>query len=383
VQPPPVLGMDAIEEIEPMSTEVNYGPGINAHGLISEGFKYRWLGAAAQKLARYDARSVFNARFDSAESMFTQRALTYIATEVYPTLIPPLKARQFIPTAVKANPGASSYVWRKPTRTGMARLFAPGAALDLPVAGMFTEEINQYFYPVGTKLIYDYFELLAIGMALENGQPVDLVGEKLKAALEAVEKKLDIIAAFGTATPPTGYAIEVDADVGITGLLNSTLASVYQTPNGALNSKAWSSKTADEVLADLSGIVAAQRATTFEVHAPDTIILPIAQFQSILSRRLSDVSGESILSYFLRTQREAGQPIDVYPWMYCQGAGSSSSDLMVAFKRDPRMVQHTLNMDATPLEPTKAGLETTQPVVARTAGVILFYPLSVTYGSHI
>jgi hypothetical protein len=288
-----------------------------------------------------------------------------------------------VPTQVKANPGAEFYTWQKMTRTGIARLFAPGAALDLPVVGLMVEQVPQQFYPLGVKLMYNYFELLAVGMALENGQPVDLVGEKMKAALEAVEKKLDLVAAFGTASPPNSYGVEVDADVGLLGLLNSTLASTYTIATGAVNSKLWSQKTGDEVLADLGGIIAAQRATTFEVHTPDTILLPISQYESIAFRRLSDISQDTILSFFLKTQREAGRNIQVHPWMYNAGAGATSTDRMVAFKRDPAMLQHVLAMDATPLEASKHGLETIQPVVAKTCGTILHYPLSVTYGDGI
>ncbi len=361
-----------------MSTEK-----FDATGLVSEDFRYQWLARAGQSLRRLDSRGQFGARYDAAETVFTQRALTYLSSEVFPTLIPPLKARMFVPTAVKANPGATSYVWRKPTRTGIARVFATGCALDAPVVGMTMEEITEHFYTVASQLTYNYFELLAVGMALENGQPVDLVGEKLKAALEANEKRLDLIAAFGTATPPNSYGPEVDADLGITGLLNNGSSSVYATPAGAFGSKTWALKTADEVLADLFGIVSYQRSSTYEVHAPDTIVMPIAEFQSIVGRRLSDVSGESILSFFMRTQREAGQPIDVYPWMYCAGAGLATSDMMIAYKRDPRMLQHILSMDNTPIAPSTVGLETNQIVASRTAGLVLQYPLSTTTASYI
>src|SRR5258708_1499469 len=123
---------------------------IDVRGLISESAKYGWLARAGQQLQRFDAVRGFQARHDAAETAFTLRALAHIATEVFPTLIPPLKARQFIPTQVKANPGAEFYIWRKPTRTGIARLFAPGSALDLPVVGLFMVELPHRFYPVGT-----------------------------------------------------------------------------------------------------------------------------------------------------------------------------------------------------------------------------------------
>lgn len=362
-----------------MSTET-----IRVNGLVDAQFRDAWLYRVGIANGRFDAASAqYKARFDASESIFTQRALAYLESKVFPTLIPPIKAREFVPTQVKANQGAEFYVWQKLTRTGIARLFAPGAALDLPVAGFMVEQVPQRFYPVGVKLMYNYFELLAVGMALENGQPVDLVGEKMKAALEAVEKKLDLIAAFGTATPPASYGVEVDADPGLLGILNQTLASTYTTPTGASGSKTWAGKTGDEVLADLFGIRAAQRSTTFEVHDGDTLLMPILQYDDIASRRLSDISQETILSFFIRTQKEIGRPIEVHPWQYNAGAGSSSSDRMVLFKRDPAMLQHVLAMDATPLEASKNGLVTEQPVVAKTAGLVLHYPLSVTYGDFI
>lgn len=135
-----------------MSTEI-----VSMRGMVSPEFRSQWLARGGGQLQRLDAQGVFKARHDAAEVAFTQRALTYIATEVFPTLIPPLKARQFIPTAAKADPGAEFYVWRRPTRTGIARLFAPGAALDLPPVGLFVDEVSSRFYPVGCELRYDYF----------------------------------------------------------------------------------------------------------------------------------------------------------------------------------------------------------------------------------
>lgn len=359
---------------------------IRIDGLIRPSFRDMWLARAGSSLGggRLDSRTgEYRARFDAGETAFTQRALTFIDKEIFATLIPPLEARTFIPTQVKGNPGDETYLWRRITRVGMARLFAPGAALDLPRASMLTEEITQRYYPVGVKIVYSYFELLAVGAALANGQPVDLVGESMRAALEAVEKKLDILAAFGTAAPPTGFSLEVEADIGLTGLLNNPNATVYTIPPGQSGFTQWALKTPDEILLDLNGIVGGQVASTYKVHRPDTIIVPISEFEVQLQRRMSDVSGETVLSFFVRTRREAGHTITVLSWMYAAGAGSGPSDLMVAYKRDPRMFEHILAMDATPLQATTNGLETTQPVVAKSGGVVMRYPLSVSVASGI
>jgi len=355
----------------------------NVKGLIPGYARDRWLATAAAKIGadRFDsAAGKWRPRYDSAETGLTTMALTFIDKQVWETLLPPLKARLFIPTSKKGHPGDETYKWHKLTRIGVARLLAPGAGLDLPRANAYREEIYQRYYGIGVKIVYDYFELLAIGAAAANGQPFDLVGESMKAALEAIEKKLDLIAAFGTAAVITtaGFGLEVEADVGLTGLLNNANATAYTPATGAAGGTAWSTKTPDEVLADLNGIVGGQVSSTYEVHRPDTLIVPISQFETQLQRRMSDVSGETILSFFRRTRREAGHDVEVIPWQYAAGAGSGGIDIMCAYKREPRMLEHVLSMDATPLAATTQGLETTQAVIAKTAGVVLHYPLSVS-----
>ena len=351
-------------------------------GLVQPHFVDRWTRQVGTAMGRFDSkRGVFQARNDNAESAFTERALAEIDKQIYATLIPPLEARTFIPTAVKAHPGAETYIWRKVTRKGIARLVT-GTSMDLPRASMFTDEIQQKFYTLGVKIVYNYFELLAIGMALANGQGVDLIGESMRAAMEAIEKKLDYVAAFGTALV-SNFTSEVEADVGLTGLLNNVNATAYTIPPGASGLTAWSGKMPDEVLADLNGIVGGQIASTYKVHSPDTVIVPISQMETQLTRRMSDISNTTILEVFLNPRKAMGQPVNVGSWMYATGSGPGSSDLIVAYKRDPRMLEHILSMDASPLPATTAGLETTQPVVARTAGLVTRYPLSQSVGSGI
>jgi len=360
-------------------------------GLIPPGLRETWVLRAAQMIAgagggsRLDARGVFVPRghMDAAESAYITLALTHIVEELFPTLIPPLKARKFVPTTIEGDPGNQSYRWLRPTRTGIAR-FAAAPMADLPVVGAYIDEINVPYYMVGAKVLYDYFELLAIGAAKKNGQTFDGIKEKLIAALEANEKKLDLIAAFGSATPPNSYGVEVDADVGMTGLLNNAYMSSYTIPAGASGSKAWANKTADEVLADLYGIVAAMEATTYEVHVPNMMLMPIAQYQAIASRKVSETgNAETILAYFVRTRREISRPIEVNPWMYNQGAGAAGADRLLIYSNDTRMARHPLSVDKSTLPATQNGLVTEQVVYSKTPGFISFRPLSQMYGDGI
>ena len=53
---------------------------------------------------------------------------------------------------------------------------------------------------------------------------------------------------------------------------------------------------------------------------------------------------------------------------------------MIAFKRDPRMLRHMISMEATALPQQQEGLVITVPLIAKTAGVVAPYPLSIVRG---
>ena len=65
------------------------------------------------------------------------------------------------------------------------------------------------------------------------------------------------------------------------------------------------------------------------------------------------------------------------------GVGAGGTDVMIAYKRDPRMLEHVLAMDASPLPTYTQGMTTTQQFVAKTAGLILRYPLSSSIAAGI
>lgn len=320
----------------------------------------------------------YKPKFDAAESVFVERALLFVETETYNTLIPPLEGRKYVPTDNKSPAGAKTTSYKKYTRTGIARLMTERGQ-DLPNAGIFVNEYFHAFYPVGAAYQYNYLDLLAAAFSAENGgPPLNLDLELSTAAREAIEKKLDLIAAVGSGT--STFAAENEFDVGMLGLLNQPSATVYVIPNGEAGSPLWSSKTPDEVLADFVGIVAAAIANTFKVHVPDTILLPISQYENAAGRSMGDGRSDTILSYFQRTNPHIKE---IDSWMYLTGAGSGSTDRMVAYKKDPRMVRHMISLEFTQLPPQLVGMTYETACLAKTAGVISPYPLSINYGDGI
>jgi hypothetical protein len=336
------------------------------------------VSAAAQ--ARFDSTRAFvaqTARLDANESAFVARALLFVEAETYNTLLPPLEGRKFVPVDGSAHPGAKFTSYKQYTRTGVARLVTE-RGMDLPRSSLYVKEFFHQFYRLGMSYGYTLDDLLAAQFSGQNGGPalnIDL--EEAIGCREGIEKALDRIAAFGSAASSVLALVGLGADVGMVGLLNNPNVTAYTIPVGASGSALWSAKTADEVLADLTGIVAAQVGSTYKVHTPDALICPITQLESIAGRSMGDGRSDTILSYFLKTNRHIK---DVDSWQYLTGTGAGGTDQIVCYKRDKRMLRHMISQEFTQMPPQFENLEYLTDCTAKTAGVVIPYPLSISIG---
>lgn len=323
---------------------------------------------------RIDAATVQRqTNLDANESAFVARALLFVESEVYNFLIPPLEGRKFVPVDNKSPAGAKFTSYKQYTRTGLAK-FITERGMDLPTSNLYVKEYFHQFYRMGASYRYTLDDLLAAEMSSQNGGPaVNIDLEHAIAAHEAIEKKLDNVSRVGSADG-------LSPNLGLVGLLNQPAATIYTIATGAGGGTTWASKTPDEVLADLYGIVAAQIAGTFKVHVPDTILLPISQYETIAGRSMGDGRSDTILSYFMRTTRHI-KAVD--SWQFLTGAGSGSTDRMVCYKHDPRMVRHMISQEFTQMPPRFERLEYITECTAKTAGVVCSYPLSISYGDGI
>lgn len=318
----------------------------------------------------------YQPKFDAAETAFTLAALSYIESYVYETVLPPKEGRLYVPVDNSAPPGALNTRYRMFTRVGAAQ-FITDDTDDLPASSLFVKEYSHDFQAIGTHYQYSYFDLLAAAMAAQNGgPPVNLDLELAVASREGIERKLDRISAFGSTD--TG-----DPVVGLIGLLNHPNATLYVVANGQLGQQAWSTKSPDEIIADLTGVIAAQVAGTFKAFRPTRILLPILQMETISGRSMGDGRSDTILSYFVRTRKDSGQPVEVASWQHCTAAGAGGSDRGVAYDPNPRYVRHMISMEYTQLPPERKGLKYRTDCLARTAGMISPYPLSISYFDHI
>ena len=329
---------------------------------------------------RFDAAD----RSDAAETAFFERALTYVEAQVLYRDIPPLEGRQYVATSPLDPPGTKRTEYRMITRVGRAQL-ATETGDDAPTSTFYQQTFGHNYVTVKGSYQYTYDELLAAQLASQNSQgmggpPINIDMEDALAAREGIAQALDVICGFGTsATVPTGI-IPLTPDLGILGLLNQPYASTYTIPNGANGSPLWSNKTPDEIVADLTGIVAYQISSTYKVYSPKRIIVDVNNYQSQLAgRRMGDGSDETILSFFTRTRRESEQPVEVRSWQFCAGAGAAGTNRMIAYDPDERKGCLKMSQEFTQLQVEYQRETYRVPCRAKTAGVIARRPLSITY----
>lgn len=335
---------------------------------------------ARQRLDSLTANVRQHTHLDAADSVFVARALLWVETETYNTVIPPMEARKFFPFDNSAPAGAKTTSYKQYTRTGIARLVTERGQ-DLPQAAIYVKEFFHRFYRLGMSYEYTLDDLLAAQLSSQQGGPaLNLDLEFAIACREGIEKALDQITGFGSAPASTLQMVGLGADVGMVGVLNNPNITQYVVANGASGSTQWSTKTPDEILADMYGIVASMIAGTYKAFQPTNMLLPVSQYETIAGMSMGDGRSDTVLSYFEKTSKHIKE---VDSWNYLAGSGAGSTDQMLIYKKDKRFIRHMVSQEFTQMPPQFEQLAYTTLCTAKTAGMVIPYPLNVAAGAGI
>ena len=143
----------------------------------------------------------------------------------------------------------------------------------------------------------------------------------------------------------------------------------------------WTEKTADEILSDINGMAKQVAKVTKNVERPDTLCVPAEVYMDISTRRIPDTTA-TVLSFILEhapyiknvvsTAELDADSVDTNPYAKAQGG----QGVAFLFKNDKRKMslENPMPFYQYPLQ--VHNLETVIPCEARTAGVIVYYPLS-------
>lgn len=204
--------------------------------------------------------------------------------------------------------------------------------------GVDTGKVPNPLTPWGLEI---KFSILELESAAKMGRPID--DQKYQALKMKHSMDVDEQVYVG------------DANLGVGGLLNSTLVTnISNVPNGAASSPKWNLKTPAEILADVDALIMSAWAATGYSTLPNRLLLPPAQFGYINSTIVSAAGNMSILKFLLENNmiKNSGQGnITIAPVKWLVGAGvggtigvAGTVDRMVAYNKSKNFVRYPMTM---------------------------------------
>lgn len=299
---------------------------------------------------------------DEGESIFFARELEHVKAQTYDKKYPDLKARSLFPLEFEANAGAETITYEQYDQVGMAKIIS-NYADDLPRADVKGKEFTSKVRTIASSYGYNVDE---VNKASMTGKP--LATRKADAAKRSHMVLENKIAFFG------------DTKHNIQGFLsNPNLQEVSLTNDGTGDSKAFSTKTADQQIRDMNSLFTAIHEISKGQETGNTLMMPLNQYNLVATTRIPDTN-ETVLSFFLRVSPHCEEVVWVNE---LKGAGAGATDRMVAYRRDPMALTMEIPSEFRQLPVQEKGLEFIVPTHQRFGGVIVYYPLSVAYADGI
>jgi len=172
-----------------------------------------------------------------------------------------------------------------------------------------------------------------------------------------------------------------DLDVGATGLINSLLVTAASVALGGGGQTFWSTKTPDEILADVNEMITAAWLASGYAICPNKLLLPPTQYGYIASQKVSDAGNVSILKYLEDNSislRVNGSALDIQPLKWLSGRGAGATDRMMAYTNDLDRVRFPM----VPIRretPYYQGIRFSAPYIWAYGEVEIVYPETLIY----
>lgn len=304
-------------------------------------------------------------RFDSTDdaSLFFARELDHIKAKTYDKLYPEMTAINLFPITSEVDAGAETTTYYSYDKQGMAKIIS-NYATDLPRTDAKGKPTTVPIKSIGDSYGYSVQEMRASRM---TGKSLD--ARKAESARYASDYLVNKIAWAG------------DEETGLIGVLSAgNDIPLYTIPsNGNDGSTQWADKTAAQILDDINGMQKYVAKITKNVERPDTLALPADVFIDISTRQI-DNTGYTVKKFimenapFLKDIVPASElqadATDINPY------GAQGKNVAFLFTNDPDKIaiENPLPFYQHPVQPE--GLEMVVPCEARTAGVVIYYPLS-------
>lgn len=260
---------------------------------------------------------------------FVQDQTLRINTTIYATQYPELNYAELVPVNVEGPEWAAGVATYTTDSVGQAEWFA-GGAKDMRLAEVTQGVTEHRFHLAGIG--YE-FNLEEVNTASLVGRP--LTNQKADAARRAAEQFIHSNALAG------------DTRKGQAGLINSAAVTSGQVAlNAGATSRLWSAKTTTEIIADINTVLTGIYTGSSNVEMADTLLLPIERLLT-LGQMVMPNTTETVLSFIQRTNSytlTTGRALTIRGERRLITAGTGSTARMVAYRRDPAILEFHLPM---------------------------------------
>ena len=141
--------------------------------------------------------------------------------------------------------------------------------------------------------------------------------------------------------------------------------------------------TADEILADINRAISAlwKDNDCSSDALPNHILIPVEQFGQLVTRKVSDDSERSILTYVLENNLsvQQGGELTISPCKWCSGTGSNGSDRMVVYMNRVDRICFNLTQPLRRMDTEYSEMRIKIPYIAQFSEVRFLYPSTVRY----
>ena len=152
---------------------------------------------------------------------------------------------------------------------------------------------------------------------------------------------------------------------------------------GAQGTTVWADKTADEILRDINAVITAvwEDNDCASDGLPNHILVPPHQFGLLTTRKVSDDSERSILTYVLENNlaTRQGKELIIDPCKWCVGVGSDGSDRMVVYMNQVDRICFNMTQPLRRMEAERVEMRIKIPYFAQFSAVRFLYPSTVRY----
>jgi len=307
---------------------------------------------------------------DAADSLYMATQLMEIRAGLYELQYGKLKADQWLHFNTTIDRGVEQYMVRTIDQAG-SPVPMKGRESNIPSIKATTKgaTINFHSFALG----YDY--------SLQEGHAAAFVGQPLPALYallcrERQARQLDMLCLVGD----TAQGLNPAGGTDILGLFNQTGTLTYTAASdGSGGLKTFDSKNPDQINRDMNATLNQIITNSFEVEAPDTLILPVTTETMLAQVRVGDGTSSTILTFFKANRPE----VTVGRSMYLETAGAGATKRMVAYQNDPTRVEALVSVMFDQTAPQFNGYIVKTMTEIRTAGCALYLPDSVDYADGI